>query len=224
MVRRRPEDTADLTMHRFREMVLPSGLIAIGLVLTFVEARLFLGNWNPIALVAYVAITTVINLAMIFAALLLTARLLDLGLGEIGPALLKIAAVAILPSAVGGIIREGLSPFGGYLAFGVTIVAVLVPPLAPLRDGLPGNGHLHRHHLGHPHLAGDAGVHGRLPPDVQRCGGDERRRTGGDRPGRNLSASIHRAREFSTKLPWPRSGTIRSPRRQFGRQGRRCLG
>jgi hypothetical protein len=123
MVRRRPEDTADLTMHRFREMVLPSGLIAIGLVLTFVEARLFLGNWNPVALVAYVAITTVINLAMIFAALLLTARLLDLGLGEIGPALLKIAAVAILPSAVGGIIREGLSPFGGYLAFGVTIVA-----------------------------------------------------------------------------------------------------
>ena len=60
---------------------------------------------------------------MIFAALLLTAKLLDLGLGEIGPALLKIAAVAILPSAVGGIIREGLSPFGGYLAFGVTIVA-----------------------------------------------------------------------------------------------------
>jgi hypothetical protein len=123
MVRRRPEETAELAKHQVREFILPSGLIAVGLLLTFVEARLFLGNWNPIALVAYVGITTVINLAMIFAALLLTARLLDLGLGEIGPALLKIAAVAILPSAVGGIIREGLSPFGGYLAFGVTIVA-----------------------------------------------------------------------------------------------------
>jgi hypothetical protein len=123
MVRRRTEDAAEIAKHRFRDFILPSGLIAVGLLLTFAEARLFFGSWNPIALAAYVAITTVINLAMIFAALLLTARLLDLGLGEIGPALLKIAAVAILPSAVGGIIREGLSPFGGYLAWGVTLLA-----------------------------------------------------------------------------------------------------
>lgn len=123
MVRRRTEDTAEVAKYRFRDFFLPSGLIAVGLLLTFVEARLFLGGWNPIALIAYVASTTVINLAMIFAALLLTAKLLDLGLGEIGPALLKIAAVAILPSAVGGIIREGLSPFGGYLAWFVTILA-----------------------------------------------------------------------------------------------------
>ena len=53
----------------------------------------------------FVAITCTINLVLIFTALLFAVKLLDLGLGNIGPAMLKIAAVALLPAAIGDMIR-----------------------------------------------------------------------------------------------------------------------
>jgi hypothetical protein len=107
--RRQVEDEKEAAAYGNRQLILPASLIAAGLLLTLVESRLFIGEWNAPAMLVYAVVSTVINLALIFAALLFTARILDLGLGEIAPALLKIAAVAILPAAVSGIIDHGLA-------------------------------------------------------------------------------------------------------------------
>jgi hypothetical protein len=107
--RRQVEVEKEASAYGNKQLILPACLIAAGLLLTFFEARLFVGGWNVPAMLVYAVVTTVINLALIFAALLFTARILDLGLGEVAPALLKIAAVAILPAAVSGIIDHGLA-------------------------------------------------------------------------------------------------------------------
>ena len=78
-------------------------LIVVGAILSFVDAWLQ-GFRSPLAIGGYVVILTGLNLVLIFGALMIAVRLLDLGLGSLGTASLKIVAVAILPAAVSGII------------------------------------------------------------------------------------------------------------------------
>lgn len=121
------EETRQIVSYQRREMILPAALIALGLLLTFFEARLVIGQWSVLAIVFYAVFTTIINLALIFTALMITSKLLDLGLGELGPAVLKICAVAILPAAVSGIIDAGLRPHAGFFAgFVAWTVALLL--------------------------------------------------------------------------------------------------
>ncbi len=115
------EELEQLTGYQRKEMIVPAILIAIGLLATFVQARIELGEFNILMMGVYVAVATVINLVLISIALLVAAKMLDLGLGEIGPALLKIAAVAILPSAIGGMIQSSVGFFGGMLAWAVSL-------------------------------------------------------------------------------------------------------
>ncbi|QOV88393.1 hypothetical protein [Humisphaera borealis] len=115
------DEQEQIASYQKKEMVLPAILIAVGLLATFVQARIDLGRFDILAMCVYVAVATVINLVLIFAALLIAAKLLDLGLGEVGPALLKIAAVAILPSAIGGMIQASVGFIGGMLAWVVTL-------------------------------------------------------------------------------------------------------
>ncbi len=88
---------------RVADLYVPCALIVVGVALAFVDAYLK-GFSSPIFSVLYVAATTIVNLVFVFGALLIAIQLLDLGLGPIGTATLKIIAVAILPGAVSGII------------------------------------------------------------------------------------------------------------------------
>lgn len=119
--RRNTEEDDQITAYQRKEMILPAILIAIGLLATLVEARIVLGAFDILAMGVFVAVSTVINLVLIFVALLVASKLLDLGLGEVGPALLKIAAVAILPSAIGGMINASTGFIGGMLAWAVSL-------------------------------------------------------------------------------------------------------
>lgn len=120
------EEQAQLTSYQRKEMVIPAILIAVGLLATFVQARVELGEFDLLSMSIYVAVATLINLVLIFIALLAAAKLMDLGLGEIGPALLKIAAVAILPSAIGGVIQASVGFVGGLLAWVITLALYFV--------------------------------------------------------------------------------------------------
>jgi len=119
--RQSTEEEEQIAAYQRKEMILPAILIAVGLLATFVEARVTIGEFNIIAMAVFVAVSTVVNLVLIFAALLIASKLLDLGLGEVGPALLKVAAVAILPSAIGGVILASTGFFGGMLAWAVSL-------------------------------------------------------------------------------------------------------
>lgn len=120
------EELEQVASYQRKEMLVPAILIAVGLLATFVQARVDLGEFDILMMAVYVAVATVINLVLISIALLVAAKMLDLGLGEIAPALLKIAAVAILPSAIGGIIQASLGFFGGMLAWAVSLALYFV--------------------------------------------------------------------------------------------------
>ena len=95
------------------DFYVPLVLIALGLLVYYFDARLYGIRSIPVAGI-FIVFKTVINLALVFIALLIGVQLIDLGLGPIGPALLKIAAVALLPAALSDIIgyyTMGLVPW-----------------------------------------------------------------------------------------------------------------
>ena len=86
-----------------KDLIAPIVLIVVGVLALYFE-----GWWmdirNPVVLTGFVLAKALINLPLVFIAMLMAVRMIDLGLGPIGPALVKIAAVALLPSAVAGTI------------------------------------------------------------------------------------------------------------------------
>lgn len=85
------------------DIYIPVALIVVGLIARYLDSYIR-GLHDPLMMSVYVIITCTINLMLIFAALMIGVKLLDLGLGSIGPAMLKICAVAILPAAAGDMI------------------------------------------------------------------------------------------------------------------------
>ena len=105
---RKPDEAAARGM--LHDVYAPLGLLVVGVLVRFLDAHVR-GLHDPAIMTAFVMITCTINLVLVFSALLIGVKLMDLGLGTIGPALLKIAAVALLPSAIGDITR--------YYTFGI---------------------------------------------------------------------------------------------------------
>ena len=109
----------------------PIALIAAGLITYFFDARLF-GIHNLIFAFFFVVIKAVINLVLVFTGLMIGVKLIDLGLGRIGPAMLKIAAVALLPGALGDIIGYYTM---GWVPWGHHRPHVYRAHVLPFRDG-----------------------------------------------------------------------------------------
>ena len=114
---RKPIDEAT-EASKITDLYAPLALIVIGLLAYIWDAHLW-GISNPISIALFIAIKSVINLVLVFTAVLIAVKLIDLGLGPIGPALLKIAAVALLPGAAGDIITVYTM---GIVAWGITIL------------------------------------------------------------------------------------------------------
>jgi hypothetical protein len=108
------------------DLYVPSGLILLGMFLSFFEIRVVLGLKSfPIAIGA-VGVLTIVNVVFGFAGILIATKLLDLGLGPIPVAVLKTAAAAILPAAAASLLNNVL-PFGGFLlawfvSFGLSLL------------------------------------------------------------------------------------------------------
>lgn len=105
-----------------KDIYIPLGLIVAGVLGRFTDASVH-GLHNPLVMTVFVMITCTINLVLIFTALLIAVKLLDLGLGNIGPAMLKICAVALLPAAIGDMIRYYAF---GFVAWGATLLMYYV--------------------------------------------------------------------------------------------------
>ena len=106
-----------------RDVYLPLGLIALGVILSMIESRYVLGSFSTGSALVYVFISNAINVVMMFIALMVMVKLFDVGLGPVGPALLKVAAVAMAPGAIGGIISH-LFMGGSYVGWVVQLLLI----------------------------------------------------------------------------------------------------
>jgi hypothetical protein len=94
-----------------RDFQIPIVLILVGfLIWAFVGYRM-MGTAGPAIVLAVIGVGAVIGTAIMIAAAFLTAKLLGMSFGELGPAILKLAAIYLFPAAVGS-----LFPFGVLLA------------------------------------------------------------------------------------------------------------
>jgi hypothetical protein len=98
------------------ELYIPIAMIIVGLVAYLFDAHQR-GAKDAVTASVYVFISCGLNLVLVLAAVMIGVKTIGLGLGAMGPALLKIAAVAILPGALGDII---------YWYVGLRIVSALI--------------------------------------------------------------------------------------------------
>jgi len=122
-VRRPPEKQKEQLEAQVTNYFIPLGLIVAGVLAMFYDAHLMTklnpGLANPLLMIVFVVAKCAINLLLVFAATLAAVKIAGVGLGEIGPALVKIAAAALLPAAVGDIVAYYLT---GYVSWGVCLL------------------------------------------------------------------------------------------------------
>lgn len=108
----------------FKDLYLPLGLFLLGIALTFIEGRYGRGLVDVTTCLFFTAFVTTINLVLSIAGILLVVKMLDLGLGPIGPAMVKIAAVATLPGAVSGMLYHQLGFSGFFIIWVINLVLI----------------------------------------------------------------------------------------------------
>jgi hypothetical protein len=115
----------DVFINPVTDLYIPMACILVGTMLSYVEVVYGRGIRSPGLAIMYIGISTLMTILLGVPGVLMTVKMFDLGLGPIGPGLLKIIACLVLPGAVGGVILAFV-PAGWYLAwfvsFGVTIV------------------------------------------------------------------------------------------------------
>jgi hypothetical protein len=107
-----------------KDLYLPAGLFLLGCGLTFCEARFGRGIADVGFAMAFTAFTVLINLVFVFAGLMMAVRMLSLGLGPLGPALIKIAAISVLPGAVAGMLMHFVGDAGYMLCWVVNLILI----------------------------------------------------------------------------------------------------
>lgn len=101
-----------------RDLYVPIALAILGVVLTYIHYMVMENESFTVASV-YVFGTTVINLVFIFLGLLAAVKWMDLGLGPIGTAAIKIVGIAIFPGSV-SLLLGNFSLGGGAFYFSLT--------------------------------------------------------------------------------------------------------
>ena len=115
---------------KFRSLYLPLLLIVVGLIfyigqlaMAGAEDKLAAGAW-----VGFIAINFFADAILIFIALIIAVKFLDMGFGALGPAVLKIFAIAIGPGALGEIAYTALDGPMGELGAVITggVIAIVL--------------------------------------------------------------------------------------------------
>lgn len=89
---------ADAKQAAIHEIYIPVGLILAAIIVYYLNAYLL--GLNPLVGLAYILVSAGVRLVLVFLGLMIGVQMIDLGLGAAGPAMLKIAAVALLPGAL----------------------------------------------------------------------------------------------------------------------------
>jgi hypothetical protein len=95
-----------------RDLYVPLALLAVGIILTFIGFNI--GGAIGFVIAAFATVVKlIVSLVLFVIGALLAARFASVCLGELGPALLKLAAVSIFPAALADLVTELL---GGDMA------------------------------------------------------------------------------------------------------------
>src|SRR5206468_554224 len=105
-----------------KDIAIPSALFLLGVVMTFIEARYGRGMINIAEAMAFTGFMVLFNLVLVFAGIMIAVKVIDLGLGPVGPALLKIAAISVLPGAVAAMLQHMLGLNGFFIAWIASLV------------------------------------------------------------------------------------------------------
>jgi hypothetical protein len=117
----------DVTRHNpARDVHVPVALLVIGFLLTVADFAL--GNHHPAAMAVGVvafAVKLVVGLGLTFAAALVTAKVSGINFGPIWPAMLKLAALSLGPSALGDLATQVLGGDAAVAQVGWVVRVVL---------------------------------------------------------------------------------------------------
>jgi hypothetical protein len=112
------EASTDIFFHPVKDLYIPAGLVVLGMALS-VFYLLYQNQVDNIGTaILAVGILSLISLILAVPGILITIKLFDLGIGPIGPGILKIAACAIAPGAIGEVISLIFTgSLGGYIGW-----------------------------------------------------------------------------------------------------------
>lgn len=112
----------------WKDLFLPLGLIVLGIGMTFVKAMYFGDPDNQLTFVEAaigVGIKVAISVPVLFVAMLIAVKVLDVAFGPLGQALFKLVAIALAPDAIGAIIEVAVGGglVGWFAGFFISMVA-----------------------------------------------------------------------------------------------------
>src|SRR6266566_2502068 len=112
-------DRSEVFFNPLKDLYIPGGLIVAGTVLSYLALVYNHGIRNPGVAMLAVGVMTFVNLILTIPGILLTIKLFDLGIGPIGPGIVKLGACAIAPGAIGELLGMvfGNGTVGGYIGW-----------------------------------------------------------------------------------------------------------
>ena len=112
-------DRSEVFFNPLKDLYIPSGLIVAGTVLSYLALVYNHGIRSPGVAMLAVGVMTLINVLITIPGILVTIKLFDLGIGPIGPGIVKLAACAIAPGAIGELLGMvfGNGTVGGYIGW-----------------------------------------------------------------------------------------------------------
>lgn len=116
------DDDAPKESGMVKDVWVPTGLVAAGLGLSIVDAMVVYEVESLAFATVWVAVTTVVNLVLIFIGMLIGVRLLNLSLGHPLTAMLKITAIALVPAPIADFIGHAVGPGGDYIGWSISMI------------------------------------------------------------------------------------------------------
>jgi hypothetical protein len=115
-----------------KELYVPAALVLLGFFATLFQYGYAGGAWRGIGYaIPAMSLAVLFNLVLCFVGVAIVAKLFDLGFGSPGPAVLKLVAICLLPSAIGSIIGNMVGQDSGFVRFMVPAILIL-----PITEGL----------------------------------------------------------------------------------------
>src|SRR5687767_10666338 len=116
------KDDAPRETGMVRDVWVPTGLVAAGLGLSIMTAMVVYEVPSLAFATVWVAVTTVVNLVLIFMGMLVGVKLLGISLGHPLTAILKITAIALIPGPIADLIGHSMGSGGGYIGWSISLL------------------------------------------------------------------------------------------------------
>ena len=116
------EEKAPRESGMVRDVWVPTALVAAGLCLSIVDGMVVYEVESAGLATVWALVTTVVNLVLIFIGMLICVKLVGISLGHPLSAMLKIAAIAVVPAPITDLIGHYIGPGGDYVGWSIAMI------------------------------------------------------------------------------------------------------